>query len=94
MAITSIKSTYALDAETVEALDRLSKHWGVSKSEVLRRLIRNAAAQSRLDIENPVAAWRELQASYAVTPSSARQWSREARAERRKSSTRREPGGR
>ena len=90
MAITSIKSTYALDADTVHALEKLAKLWAVSKSEALRRVIRAAAAQSQLDRENPVAVWRELQARYAVSASKARDWSSRNRTERRRSSARRE----
>ena len=38
MASTTIKGTYALDVETVRALERLAQEWDVSKSEALRRL--------------------------------------------------------
>ena len=43
MAITTIKSTYSLDVETVRMLESLARRWNVSKSEVLRRAIRSAA---------------------------------------------------
>ena len=39
MAKMTIRSTFALDRETVENLERLAKKWGVSKSEALRRMI-------------------------------------------------------
>jgi predicted transcriptional regulator len=39
MAPTSIKSTYALDVETIRKLERVAARWRVSKSEVLRRAI-------------------------------------------------------
>src|SRR3989304_2034880 len=45
MAITTVRSTYALDVETVRVLDRIAHRWGVSKSEALRRAIRGAEAQ-------------------------------------------------
>ena len=37
MAVTTIKSTYSLDVETVRTLETLACRWNVSKSEVLRR---------------------------------------------------------
>ena len=37
MAVTTIKSTYLLDVESVRALEELARHWEVPKSEVLRR---------------------------------------------------------
>ena len=37
MAVTTIKSTYSLDVESVRALEELARHWEVPKSEVLRR---------------------------------------------------------
>ena len=43
MAVTSIKSTYSLDVESVRVLEALARHWKVSKSEVLRRALRIAA---------------------------------------------------
>lgn len=43
MAITTIRTTYALDVPTVRALDDLAQHWSISKSETLRRLILSAA---------------------------------------------------
>ena len=45
MAVTSIKSTYSLDVESVRTLETLAKRWSVSKSEVLRRAIRIAAKE-------------------------------------------------
>jgi Ribbon-helix-helix protein, copG family len=44
MAIPRVKSTYVMDLETAETLDRLAREWQVSKSEALRRAIRSAAA--------------------------------------------------
>ena len=36
MATTTIKATYSLDPETVRLLERVSRRWGVSKSEARR----------------------------------------------------------
>ena len=44
MAVTTIKSTYSLDVGSVRTLEELARRWKVSKSEVLRRAIRIAAA--------------------------------------------------
>ena len=36
MATTTVKSTYSLDVESVQALEDLARRWRVSKSEALR----------------------------------------------------------
>ena len=43
MAVTTIKSTYSLDVESMRTLEKLAQRWNVSKSAVLRRAIRIAA---------------------------------------------------
>jgi hypothetical protein len=77
-----VRSTYTLDVETVASLKRLASLWGVSRSEVLRRLIRDAAEQVRLETDDPVEIWRQLQAHYGLTPASAREWEMYVKAER------------
>src|SRR3989475_649664 len=42
MAMTTIRSTYALDVETMQVLKRIAHKWKLSKSEALRRAIRAA----------------------------------------------------
>ena len=42
MAITTIKSTYSLDLNSVRTLEALAERWDVSKSEVIRRALRIA----------------------------------------------------
>ena len=44
-----VKSTYVLDLESVDALGRLARDWQVSKSEVLRRVLKNAVVGLVLD---------------------------------------------
>jgi len=51
MAVTTIKSTYALDVETVRELEEMARAWKVSKSEALRRAIRSAAALIRESLD-------------------------------------------
>ena len=43
VAAQTMKTTYALDVETVRTLERVARRWGVSRSEALRRAIRVAA---------------------------------------------------
>jgi Arc/MetJ-type ribon-helix-helix transcriptional regulator len=88
MATTVIRSTYALDAETVRRLESLARQWNVSKSEALRRAIRAADATS-MTADGRLQALDELQASMRLTPPGARAWVRDVRAERRRSTARR-----
>ncbi len=55
------KSTYSLDAVSLERLRRLSRRWQVSKTEVLRRALTQAAENDAPSPEERVAALRELQ---------------------------------
>ena len=81
MAIPKIKATYSLDAETVRLLERISRRWGVSKSEALRRAIRASAATT--DEDAATDALDRLQRAADLTESVAAAWARRARAERR-----------
>jgi hypothetical protein len=82
MAIPRVKSTYALDVETVQALDDLARRWGVSKSEALRRLIRSAAEAEGAGASGPLAALEALQNSAHLSAAKASAWARVVRAER------------
>ncbi len=88
MARTSVKSTYALDVETVRKLERVAARWGVSKSEVLRRAIDAVAREQAAAAPSPLEALEELQKSLKLSPAGARRWSREVREERLVSSAR------
>jgi hypothetical protein len=90
MAITTIKSTYALDVETVRALEGMAQRWKVSKSEALRRAIRAAAGEEPFGANETLAALDRLQRSLGLTPDRARTWARQTRAERRAWSARNE----
>jgi hypothetical protein len=85
MAIPMVKSTYVLDVETAESLDRLAKTWQVSKSEALRRVIRTVATASAPD---RVELFRQLQKAVDLGRAEADAWSTRQRAERRASSGR------
>jgi hypothetical protein len=89
MAIPVIKTTYALDAETVRALEQMARRWGTSKSEALRRAIRASAATAGDAAGDAVAALDRLQRAAALSAADAQAWSRSVRAERRAASTRR-----
>jgi len=90
MAVTTIKSTYALDLETVKSLENMARRWKVSKSEALRRAIREAAARTRSERNEAIDALDKLQASLELTPGTVRKWAERARTERRASAARRE----
>ena len=49
MARMTVRSTFALDVETADSLDRLAKGWQVSKSEALRRAVNAAAVVEAAD---------------------------------------------
>jgi len=83
MARTSVvKATYALDVESVHALERIAQRWQVSKSEALRRAIQAAAKAQARDERYCLDALDRHQASLALTPAKAKAWVREVRAER------------
>ena len=84
MATMTIKSTYSLDVETVRALERLAKQWGVSKSEALRRSIRQASETHPAGGE-AASALDELQSSLELSEADASRWQKSARASRRAS---------
>lgn len=81
-----VKSTYVLDVETAQMLDRLAKDWQVSKSEALRRAIRSAAAAGAPD---GVTLLRRLQQAVKLDRVSADKWAESVRAERRATAPRR-----
>lgn len=83
MAIPKIKATYSLDVETVALLERLARRWETSKSEALRRLIREGAATATDKPEHKVAALQRAQQSIELTDASAKGWMSEVREMRR-----------
>lgn len=91
MATTTVKTTYALDLETVGALDALARRWNVSKSEAMRRAIRASASVLATNVPpEPLQALDELQKVLALAPAAAARWSSQVRAERRAGFRRRE----
>ena len=83
MAKMTIRSTFALDPETVDALAQLASRWGVSKSEALRRIVNTAAVIEEVDAaSDALAALDELQALLGLDEGRAEAWLREIRAQR------------
>jgi len=62
----TIKCTYSLDAGTVHALEGLARRWNVSKSEALRRAIRNESERQLSRAAARLCALRALQESVAA----------------------------
>ncbi len=91
MATSVIKTTYALDLETVRALEELARRWDVSKSEALRRAIRASASPAHAAAPaEPIRALDRLQEAVRLAPRDAARWSASVRAERRAGGARRE----
>lgn len=84
MALPTVKTTYTIDLETKSALDRLAATWEVSKSEALRRAIRQAAGASR--VTDRLAALDALQRRARMTSDQASRWSDTIRVERQATS--------
>lgn len=84
MALPTVKTTYTIDLETKSALDRLASRWDVSKSEALRRAIRQAAGASR--VTDRLAALDALQRTARVTRHQAAKWAEAVRDERQATS--------
>ena len=83
MARTSIKATYSLDPETVRILDQVSRRWGVSKSEALRRAILASAKLPGDNANARLAALDRAQKTLGLSADAAGKWVRQVRAERR-----------
>lgn len=89
MAIMTVRSTYALDPETVRILEEAARRWGVSKSEALRRAIRTAAGREPVSPRSAIHALDQLQKSMGLNSASARAWIRRVRQERQAATRRR-----
>ena len=90
MAVTSVKTTYSLDVETVETLEQMARRWQVSKSEALRRAIRLAAGETAAGATEALATLDSLQSSLLLDSESAEAWEKGRRKERSASSRRRD----
>jgi len=70
------KSTYSLDAPTLATLNRLARRWQVSKTEVLRRALRQAAEKEAISPAERIAALHELQRWVAEKRIDLKEWQR------------------
>lgn len=84
----TIKCTYSLDAGTVRTLEELARRWNVSKSEALRRAIRNESERQLSRADARLRALRALQKSVAARDVDLDVWEHQAR-ETRSASLRR-----
>ncbi|MGE0316000.1 MAG: ribbon-helix-helix protein, CopG family [Lautropia sp.] len=75
-----IKTTYTMDAETKRVLDQLARQWAVSRSEALRRAIRQAAGAAAAT--DRLAALEVLQRGAGLGPGDARDWEKRVLDER------------
>ena len=86
MARMTIRSTFALDVETADSLDRLAKRWQVSKSEALRRAVKAAATVEAADASSDaLRALTRLQDRLGLDADKAAEWVRQIRAQRSES---------
>jgi predicted transcriptional regulator len=85
MAATTHKRTsMSLDPGTLGDLDELAKHWAISKSEVMRRAIRQLREnlKSQPEALTPLEALDRLQNGEGISSEVAEKWMKEVRDER------------
>ena len=70
------KSTYSLDAATLERLTRLAKRWQVSKTEAIRRALVKAEQTDAPTPEERIAALHALQKSMKERKVDFAEWQR------------------
>jgi hypothetical protein len=91
MATPTVKTTYSLDLETVRIIEDLARRWNVSRSEVLRRVIRASASKTRSSVPpESVRALDQLQDALRLRPADATRWAKDARTERHAAARHRE----
>jgi len=84
MATSMIKSTYSLDAQTIQELEQLAHIWHVPKSEVIRRAIHQAARpMSQTSADARLKALKELQQRLKERRVDFGAWKRQIREARR-----------
>jgi hypothetical protein len=76
------RTSFALDAGTVQRLRRLASRWSVSQAEVVRRSVEHADKQSEPKKPDPVAMLRAYHAKGGLAPARADKWIAEIREDR------------
>ncbi|MDQ6624454.1 MAG: hypothetical protein M3Y86_13350 [Verrucomicrobiota bacterium] len=77
------KATFSLDHTTLQRIVALANRWHVSKTEVLRRAVRQADERIALDAQERMEALRKLQASLKSRKVNFDQWKKAIRNGRR-----------
>ena len=78
------KATYSLDAASLEKLTRLSRRWQVSKTEVLRRALREAVEREAVpSASERIAAFHQLQRRLKARGIDFEKWKKQIRDGRR-----------
>jgi predicted DNA-binding protein len=92
MAITHVKVTYSVRPHTAQRVQELSTKWGVPKSEVIRRVIDEAAKEEAISPRmTPLEALRKLMENPSpMKAAQAERWTREIRESRRASGRKRD----
>lgn len=80
----ALKSTFSLDAESIERLQALARKWQVPKTEVVRRALQQASAnESTLSPEQKIATLHRLQKRFADAGVDFEKWKRDTKRGRR-----------
>lgn len=77
------RSTYSLDLDTVQQLERLAAFWKTSRSGALRRAIQVAVQQAHSQRHAKLKALKQLQKRLALDAEGVAAWCRGATEERR-----------
>lgn len=77
------KSTYSLDAPSLERLTRLAQRWQVSKTDAIRRALRKVDEADAPSPEERIAALHELQRITAEQGIDLKKWRKTIRDGRR-----------
>jgi predicted transcriptional regulator len=79
-----LKSTFSLDEESIAKLQRLARKWQVSKTEVLRRALHQAAQREAAHSpEAKIATLHRLQKQFAEAGVDFERWKRDTKRGRR-----------
>lgn len=76
------RTSFALDHETLRYLQQLAEQWHTSQAEVVRRAVRLAVEQDRIDTEGIAARLKEYQSAARLTSEQADRYTSELAAER------------
>lgn len=84
MSYSLTRTSMSLDELTIQALDTLSKKWGISKAEVVRRAVKTLKAQADQEdrLPSPIAALDWLQNGGGLVADEAAEFRNEVKAER------------